>query len=524
MRVLAYLYAMYKAPESPSYEELLKQNSEQQIVLDSLLQKIDLYELRVTEMQSRVNEMQFQIDQMKRLIFGSKRERFVSGETYGQMKLPFEVEEKAPEPATKEEIHYTREKPNRENHPGRMSFPAHLPVEEIVLEPQEDTTGMKCIGKEITEQLELIPAKLFIKRYVRPKYIKADEEDSLNCKGVIADLPVFPIEKGMAGPGLLAQVMIDKFVDHLPIYRQIERFKREKINIASSTINGWQESVCTLLEPLYNTLKHRVLSQGYLQVDETPIQVLDKDVKGNSFRGYHWVYYSPLEKTVLFDYRDGRSRAGPSELLRNYKGYLQTDGYVVYDFFGKQKEITVLNCMAHARRGFEKALDYDKTRAEYAMGMFQKLYEVERVAKDQNMTPDQRHELRLDKSLPVLNELGKWIAETFKQVLPKSPLGKALAYCIPRWDHLMNYLHDGSLEIDNNFAENAIRPIALGRKNYLFAGSSRGAERAAMFYSFFGTCKKNDVNPYEWLKKVLELIPQHKANKLHELLPQNLHL
>jgi len=180
--------------------------------------------------------------------------------------------------------------------------------------------------------------------------------------------------------------------------------------------------------------------------------------------------------------------------------------------------------MAHVRRGFEKALDYDRLNAEYAMGMFQKIYEVERKAKEENLNPEQRHKLRLDESLPLLNELGKWIAETYKTVLPKSPTGKAMAYCIPRWDNLMNYLKDGSLEIDNNLAENAIRPIALGRKNYLFAGSERGAERAAMFYSFFGTCKKNNVNPFDWLKKVLEVIPEHKVNKLDELLPLNLSL
>jgi transposase len=372
--------------------------------------------------------------------------------------------------------------------------------------------------------LELIPAKLFIKRYIRPKYIHQEDQESLTYKGVIAELPVFPIEKGIAGPGLLAQVMIDKFVDHLPIYRQIQRFKREDINIPSSTINGWQEAVCNLLEPLYENLKHRVLSQGYLQVDETPIRVLDKSKKGKTHRGYHWVYYSPLERMVLFDYRKGRGRDGPKDLLKNFSGYLQTDGYSVYDFFANQKEITHLNCMAHARRGFEKALDYDKIRAEYAMEIFQRLYAIERVAKEQNMSPEQRHVLRLDESLPLLNELGKWIAETYKTVLPKSPIGKAMAYCIPRWDNLMNYLKDGSLEIDNNLAENAIRPIALGRKNYLFAGSTRGAERAAMFYSFFGTCKKNNVNPFEWLRKVLEVIPEHKVNKLHELLPQNLEL
>jgi transposase len=494
------------------------------MTFDRLLEVAQKQESLINAQEARINEMQFQIDQMKRLLFGARRERFVKDVDENQLTLPFEVEEeKAPE-KQQEVVTYVREKVKRENHPGRLALPAHLPVEEIIIEPKEDTTGLKCIGKEVTDQLELVPAKLYIKRYIRPKYIKPTDEENLNHKGIIADLPVFPIEKGIAGPGLLAQIMIDKFVDHLPIYRQIERFKRESIKLSSSTINGWQESVCNLLEPLYDTLKHRVLSQGYLQVDETPIPVLDDSSKGKTHRGYHWVYYSPLEKTVFFDYNDGRSREGPKRLLKDFKGYLQTDGYVVYDIFNDKKKIIQLNCMAHARRGFEKALEYDKSRAEYAMGMFQKLYAIEQKARQENFAPGQRYELRLDQSLPILNELGKWMVETYKEVLPKSPMGKAITYCIPRWDNLIAYLHDGSLEIDNNLAENAIRPIALGRKNYLFAGSARGAERAAMFYSFFGTCKKNNVNPFDWLKKVLEVIPTYKVNKLSDLLPQNLQL
>ena len=479
-------------------------------------------ETQVVDMEAQISQMQFQIDQMNRLLYGAKRERFVQNIDENQLTLPFEVEQDETPEKQQEVITYVRAKGKRENHPGRLALPSHLPVEEIVIEPQEDTTGMKCIGREVTDQLELIPAKLFIKRYIRPKYIKPGDSESLNYTGVIANLPVFPIEKGIAGPGLLAQIIIDKFVDHLPIYRQVERFKREGIKIPSSTINGWQEAVCNLLEPLYNTLKHRVLSQGYLQVDETPIQVLEDTRQGKTHRGYHWVYYSPLEKTVFFDYNHGRSREGPSRLLKNFKGYLQTDGYKVYDAFGDKKSITLLNCMAHARRGFEKALDYDKPRAEYAMGMFQKLYAIEQQAREENLSPKQRHELRLEQALPILNELSKWIVQTYKEVLPKSAMGKATAYCIPRWDNLIAYLHDGSLEIDNNLVENAIRPVALGRKNYLFAGSERGAQRAAMFYSFFGTCKKNGVNPYEWLKKILEVIPEYKVNRLTELLPQNL--
>lgn len=505
-----------------SYEELLEASKE--LVANKSQLESDKSQLESTKssLESKVAQLQFQIDQMSRLLYGAKRERFIKDVDESQMTLPFDVPEDTAPEKQEETITYVRKKAKRENHPGRMALPDHLPVEEIVIEPEEDTTGMKCIGKEVTDQLELVPAKLFIKRYIRPKYITPENTETLEHKGVIARLPVFPIEKGMAGPGLLAQIMIDKFVDHLPIYRQIERFKREGIKISSSTINGWQESVASLLWPLYETLKDRVLGQGYIQADETPIPVLDKTKKGKTHKGYHWIYHSPLEKSVFFDYQHGRSQKRPAKLLKGFKGYLQTDGYVVYNLISKSKDITHLNCMAHARRKFEKALIYDKKRAEYAMEMFQKLYAIEARAREDGLSTKERYELRLNEALPILNELGKWIVQTYKEVIPKSPMGQAVAYCLPRWDNLLNYLHDGSLEIDNNWAENAIRPIALGRKNYLFAGSQRGAERAAMFYSFFATCKKNDVNPFDWLKKVLEIIPEHKVSKLHELLPQNL--
>jgi len=354
---------MSKALENMSFEDLVKHSK---------------------KLESKVSQMQFQLDQMKRLMFGAKRERFVKNQDENQLSLPFDVEQDDAPEKQQEVVTYVREKKKRENHPGRLPLPSHLPVEETIIEPDVDTTDMKQIGQEVSDQLELIPAKMFIKRTIRPKYMSPEDEQG-NQKGIIADLPTMPIEKSIAAPGLLTQIMIDKFMDHLPIYRQIQRFKREDIKIASSTINGWQESVCNLLEPLYDNLKHRVLSQGYIQADETPIQVLDnlkKSRQGKTHRGYYWVYYSPLEKTVFFDYRDGRGREGPKELLKDFSGYLQTDGYKVYDYFGEKENITLLNCMAHARRKFEKALDYDKDRAEYAMEKFQDLYAIEQKARD----------------------------------------------------------------------------------------------------------------------------------------------
>lgn len=245
-----------------TFEQLQKHNQILEAVLEEKDVALEKYQATIDKMQAHISQMQFQIDQMNRLLYGAKRERFISNIDENQLTLPFEVpQEEAPE-KQQEVITYVRSKNKRKEHPGRLALPSHLPVEEIVLEPEQDTSNMKCIGKEVTDQLELVPAKLFIKRFIRPKYIAATDENQVEYKGVIAELPVFPIEKGIAGPGLLAQIMVDKFVDHLPVYRQIERFKREGIKLSSSTLNGWQESVCNLLEPLYDTLKHRVLSRG----------------------------------------------------------------------------------------------------------------------------------------------------------------------------------------------------------------------------------------------------------------------
>lgn len=375
---------------------------------------------------------------------------------------------------------------------------------------------MICIGKEVTEELECEPARFFIKRYIRYKYA------AKNGEGVrIADLPERVIDKGIPGSGLLASILVDKYADHLPLYRQKQRFARENIQIASSTIEGWTKEALLKLEPLYDQLIFDTRSKGYLQVDETPIKVLDSDKKGAAHQGYYWVYHAPLEGTVLFDYSPTRGSNAPLPILGNFKGYLQTDGYIVYEKYARSKDITHLACWAHARREFEKALDNDKSRAEKALLLIQKLYAIERMAKEQQLDTAAIKELRLKESLPIINELGTWIFNEIKNTLPKSQIGKAMAYTYARWDALSAYLYDGSLHIDNNLVENAIRPIALGRKNYLFAGSHEAAQRAAMIYSFFAICKKHEVNPFQWLKYTLENIMSINHKKIKDLYPQN---
>ena len=501
--------------------ELQKQNQILQTARQEAEEKTKLAEESELKTKEEFKHLQFLYDQLKRLMFGAKRERFIANTDVNQMTLPFDVPESPVAEQSTETIEYTRKKTSsRENHHGRLELPSHLPVEEIHLEPEQDTNGLKCIGQEVTSELDFTPAKLFVRKYIRNVYALPNGEGI-----IIADLPARPIDKGIAGAGLLSNILVEKFVDHLPIYRQIERFKRDQVVIPASTIDGWVTQTANLLNPLYDYLVKLVIAQGYLQVDETPLKVLDpQNKKGKTHQGYHWVYNAPLQNAVFFDYCKGRGREGPMILLNDFKGYLQTDGYAVYEWFAKQPGITHVACMAHARRKFEQALDYDKEKAGFVMRKIQELYAIEREARESGLSSAQRKELRLDKSLPIMNELGKKIAEMYKTAVPKSPMGIALNYAILRWDNLLNYLYDGSLEIDNNWVENAIRPNALGRKNYLFAGSHEGAKRAAMFYSFFGTCKKNNVNPYQWLKRVLELIPEYPANKIGDLLPQNLKL
>lgn len=467
------------------------------------------------ELNFKYLRLQTELDQIRRLIYGSRSERFAPPVNPEQTTLALNVATIEPTGAETQTITYERKKSSSSQtvHAGRNPLPAHLPRVEIILEPTEDVSGMKQIGKEITEQLEFDPGKFFVKQFIRPKYAKPDGEGIL-----MAELPSRPIEKGIPGPGLLASITIEKYADHLPLYRQIERFKRSGITIAPSTMSDWISAASQLISPLYEVLKKKVLSSDYLQADETPIKVLDRDKKGKTHRGYYWVYRDPVSGLVLFDYRQGRGREGPTEMLENFEGHLQTDGYGVYDSFDTEK-IKLLHCMAHARRYFDQALDNDRPRAEYALKEIQKLYVVEKQARENKLNHSQRYELRQQESIAVLEGIHDWLKNSILEVLPKSSIGQAIAYALPRWEKLMLYTTDGKLEIDNNPVENSIRPIAIGRKNYLFAGSHAAAERAAMIYSLLGTCKLKNIEPYTWLKNIFEVIPEHKANRLEELLP-----
>ncbi len=471
--------------------------------------------------EARLSMLSFELDQLKKMIYGSRHERFVTSEQNpAQLSLGIQAEPiQVTSLTSAQQITYTRKGTQQLKsfiHPVRTKLPDHLPRVQVVLEPADLPQGATRIREEQTEELDFQPGHFFVRQYIRPVYVK-DEAF------VIADLPSRPIPKAIAGAGLLAQIVIDKYVDHLPLHRQQQRFSRESLNIPYSTITDWVSSTCTLITPLYEALKKQVLQSPYLHADETPIKVLDKDKKGSAHRGFYWVYHNSLDDLVFFDYQQGRGREGPQQILEGYSGYLQTDGYSVYNIIADKTEATLLHCWAHGRRYFYDALQSDPEQAQHGLTLIGKLYDIERQAKQENLSASQITERRQKEAAPVLDELKTWMTEGYIHARPKSPIGKAFAYCLQRWDKLVIYTTDGRLNIDNNPVENSIRPVALGRKNYLFAGSHEAAQRSAILYSLMGTCKLHGINPFEWLRDTLQKINDHPINRIHELLPVKSH-
>jgi transposase len=415
-------------------------------------------------------------------------------------------------------VAYVRRKPI-ERKGSKAAIPDSIPREIVRIEPDEaeKTCGCGaskvCIGCERSQVLELIPAQFKVIVYERAKYAcKACEGEGV----VVAKVPPKPIEGGLPGFGLMADVLIKKYAEHLPLHRIREIYKRHGPDIPVSTLADWVTAGSESTYPIAQEVRRRVLSSGVVQVDATPLTVLDRDKPGGSKRGHMYAMLGD-DTWVVYDYRPTGEGTGPCEFLGLREGWIQADAGGAFDplfSLGRAKEA---GCWSHARRYFVQALDTDK-RAAIAVKWIQDLFMVEREASDRS--PEDRLAIRLEKSQPILKDLKAWIAETWPATLPKSPLGKALTYAVNQWTPLNRFLEDGRLPIHNNACERALRKIAVGRANWLFAGSDEGAERAAVIYTVLGTCRLQGVEPFGWLKDVLEkLASGWKQSDIGLLLP-----
>lgn len=491
-------------------EEQLKLNVEQQKNLAQQQKNI----LHLTE---QISQMQIRLDLLLHQLYGTKSEK------------------RTTKPSNNEEALIIEATPCRANKTKTVSsrksrgscIPKDLPRENIVYDiPSEKQFCTTCkhklhnIGEAVLEQLEFEPAKFYVKKHIRQKYA------CRCCQSIYtADFPNQPIDKGLPGAGLLTEVLLNKYQDSLPLYRQQQRFLRHGIELSRSTLCDWVAQCAFLLEPLVKHMKEQVLIPGKrIFTDDTTVPVLDQNVKGKTHTGRLWTYVgggnlNPL--CTVYEYSPTRQKTAPQKFLRGFSGYLQADAYPGYDHLYQTGEVIEVACWAHARRKYTDIVKTVKKPglANEALDFIGQLYAIERTIK--SFTIEQKKHYRRRHSKPILKNFKRWLKKIAATAVPKSPIGKALAYSLNHWRALNNYLLDGLLNIDNNTAERAVKTLVIGRKNYLFAGSHKGAERAAVIYSLIETCKQNNVNPYDYLKDVLTRLPNTLMKDINPLLPYN---
>jgi len=374
------------------------------------------------------------------------------------------------------------------------------------------------VGEDKSEQFEFIPAQIKVLEHVRYKYGCRRCEEGVKA----APLPAQPIPKSIATPGLLSHILISKYNDHIPLYRQEHILQRYQIDIARSTLCHWVLSCGELFQPLVDLIKQQLIKSHYLCVDETPVQVLEAASKTAANKSYMWVYLTglPDNRLILYDYQSTRSSQAVNDFLADFKGHLQTDGYAGYSELHAKKTIITLGCWAHVRRKFMDIVKVHKAegKAWEAIKIIKQLYALEKEAREKQLSFDEIKQLRQEKARPIIEAFKDWLEKTLLGTPPQSPLAKAIQYTLNQWDTLPTYLTSGELMIDNNAVENAIRPFALGRKNWLFLGNERGAVAAANIYSLIMSAKANQLDPYRYLRYLLEQLPQCKTDEQRKLL------
>ena len=489
---------------------------EQQVELQK--QQIDVLTKLLAQRDRDVERLKHRVDLLVRQRYGRSSEKLPNGQ--GEL-FDLEVDESEEMEASEDEEPSSDDEPARKSrHKGRQKLPQELPRRRTEIHPDPQSCiceycneAMSPIGEEVSERLDYEPASYFVVETARIKYGCASCQIGVACP----ELPPEPIEKGMPGLGLLAHVVTSKYCDHLPLYRLEAIFARAGLHLSRKTLCGWVGAVAGLLEPIVARLREIILSRDVIQSDDTTIRVLDREAPGGSRRGYFWGFAGQPGE-VVFHYDPSRSGKVPAQWLCITRGYLQVDGYAGYnDLFRERRPLIEVGCWAHARRKFRESLTTAPKRASEIVAYIRSLYRIERTLK--GATTETRFRVRQQSARPILRKLRKRLRELEKEVLPKSPLGMAISYTLDRWRALRRYACDGRLEIDNNRIERAIRPIAIGRKNYLFAGSDEGATRAATIYSLVVSCKELGVDPFVYFRDVLAAVSTHPASRIDELTP-----
>jgi transposase len=491
--------------------------------VESLKQLVLTQRAQLLSRQVEIEHLKLQIARLRRMHFGRSSEQLNDQIAQLEFKLEELETQEASVPAAPAPLPSTRSKS------ARRPLPEHLPRERIVHEPSSTCTCPQCggalraLGEDVSEMLEYVPEHWKVLRHVRPKYSCA------GCQNIVqAAAPSRPIERALAGPALLAHVLVSKYADHIPLYRQSQIYARERIELDRSTLGEWVGGATALIQPLLDALADYVLSAAKLHADDTPVPVLAPGT-GKTKTGRLWTYVRddrPAGSTdppaVFFRYSPDRKGAHPTAHLKNFRGILQADGYAGFNGLYDRAAHPLIEaaCMAHARRKFFDICEATQSPlAQEALERIAVLYQIEENIRGQD--PHERRRVREQRSQPLLTDLHRWMLATVRTLSKKSDLAAAIHYSLTRWEALCRFCHDGCIEIDNNAAERALRAVALGRKNFLFAGADCGGERAAAMYGLIGTCKLNEIDPEAYLRFVLERIADHPINRIQELLPWN---
>jgi transposase len=506
-----------------------------QTLLRATLQRLHELERQLRDLESQLNEtcstseelqrsyacLKEEYLALKRLFFGPRRERLP--EAAGQLHLfgadaPPSPADDLAVPATAEESPSPSRKRSKGH--GRQRIPNGLPRTDVVHEVPPEQRACDCgrekarIGEDVREQLEYEPGKLSVLRHVYPKYACSCCKDGVT----MSQPPANPIEGGLAGPGLLTYVIVNKFSDHLPTYRQQDVLARHGIFLARSTLCGWMAQCALRLRPLVELMQQQIMRSSAINADETPVPVQDRTLDSTR-TGYFWVYIGDgLHPYIVFDYRDSRARDGPAEILKDFRGYLQTDAYVSYESVISKSagRIIPVGCWAHARREFFDARLNQSRETHLVLGLVAQMYDIEDEIR--LLSADERLAVRQRRTVPILGRLEEFLRQQSKSALPKSQYGKAVAYTLNHWPELCRFTENGILEIDNNISERTLRLCAIGRKNWMFLGSDRGGETAATCFSILAGAKRHRIEPFAYVRDLLVSLSSADVD-LNSLLP-----